>query len=384
MSKNKLLIVILMLTVMLTGCYPSGELEQSDKSAANDSTSADSSDSGEVSEPAAFTIPNDLKNIKFTFELGDNYPSEVPVIKAKERIFDVEEIKAMFIDGKAVIDQRLDEDSGYFVTSDGESLSFRKGGVDYYAANLSDDAEKKEIYDIQATAARNLRFFYLDYQYLDSELEGFSRAEALERADKLVKTLDIKFLGEPSIYAFTAEDVENVFRGKYTDKDGNDIMAHLSKEDEFYLIRYYGEYSGITMPGEIGRVFEDTSAENTQVDVVLTKDSLVQLKCNNVFDSIEAVDTTQIKCGVDAAISKAHDYYSAKDSVMNYQLEYDSIGISYVTFERDRIAGECIFKPLWHMSGAQYYTTNGISRHTFTDKFIDPVTGYVYDGGNDV
>ena len=376
MSK-KLFIVILMLTVMLTGCYPSGEVQQS----STPTSSGSASDSSDSSEPVSFTVPNDLKNVKFTFELGDNYPSEVPIIKAKYRIFDAEKIKAMFINGKTIIDERLNEGSGYFVTSDGQSLSFRKGGVSYYAANLSDDAEKKEIYDIQSSAARNLRFFYLDYQYLDSELEGFSRAEALERAGELVKMLDIKFLGDPSIYAFTAEDVENVFHGMYMDKDGNEVIAHLSKEDEFYLVRYYGEYSGITMPGEIGRIFEDTSAENTQVDVILTKDSLVQFVCDNVFDSIEAIDTTQIKCGIDAAISKAHDYYSAKDSAMNYQLEYDSIGISYVTYERDRIEGECTFKPLWHLSGAQYYTTNGISGHTFTDKFIDPVTGYVYDTG---
>lgn len=381
---TKVMVISLLLS-LLTGCFPSGELEQSSPSSVNNINSnaaSEGSDNSAVSEPVAFTVPNDLKNVKFNFEPNGDYPSEVPVIKAKYRIFDIEKIKAMFIDDKTIVDQRIDEYSGYYVTSAGESLSFNKGKVSYLSGNLSDDAHKKEIWDIQSSAARNLRFFYKDYQHLDSELEGFSRAEALERADKLVKELDIKFLGEPSVYAFTAEDVENVFQGANMDKDGNDVMVHLSKEDEFYLVRYYGEYNGITMPGEIGRVLDDQFAENTQVDVVMTKDCLVKLECDNVFDSIEAIDTTQIKCGIDAAISKAHDYYSFKDRTMDYQLEYDSIGISYVTYERDTGTSECKFKPLWHLSGTQYYTNpNGSSGHTFTDKFVDPATGLVYDAG---
>ena len=377
MSKNKFPIIILMLTVMLTGCYPSGGSEQPDKPAANNSTAADSPDSGEVSEPAEFTMPNDLKNVKFSFELGDSYPTEAPVIKTKLRGFDVEEMKAMFIDGKTVIRETSNDDLNVFHTSDGESLVVDKGRVDYRVDHLFDDEEKHNIYDIQSTAANNLRFFYIDYQYLDSELEGFPRSEALERAEELVKKLDIKFLGEPNIYAFTSEDIINVFGKTSFDIEGNELNNNLPKEDEFYLVRYFTEYSGIRIAEEKARVFEDVSTADPQVDIILTKDSLVRFSCDDVFDNIEAVDTTQIKYSAEDIMANIYDHYRIKDSVMPVQLEYDSLDILYVTYEGDYGAGEYTLKPMWHLLGTMYNE----SRHSDTDKFADPVTGYVYDTG---
>lgn len=368
--------LVLALAFALTGCFPTGELETSS------ATSVSKADSGVLSEPAAFTVPNDLKNVKFNFGLNENYPSEVPVIKAKMRNFDVEALKARFIDGKDIIKETPNDHGGAFHTSDGITLYANQGRFSYTVEHLFGDAEKREVYSAQSNAASNLRYFFTDYHQLDSELEGFSRAEALERANELVEELDIKFLGEPSVYAFTLEELET-YLGKSMrfDKDGSKAEVQLTKEDEFYLVRYYGEYGGITMPGEIERIFEDAFAYNTQVDIILTKDSLVKFTCNHVFDSIEAIDTTQMKCGADTAISKVYEYYRAKDNVMDYRLEYDSFGISYVTYKCDYNAGEVTFKPLWHLAGRQYYNTDGVSGDVYADKFADPVTGMVYDAG---
>ena len=377
MSKKatKALILCALLS-LLTGCYPTGELEHPDKPASNSNTVSDNSESD------TFTMPNDLKNVKFNFELDGNYPTEAPVIKTKLRGFDVEEMKALFIDGKTVTEELLTEDGGNFYTSDGEFLGVRKGRVTYADEHL-DDAEKNNIYDLQLTAVGNLRFFYLQYQNLDSELPGFPRSEALERAEEIVKKLDIGFLGEPKIYAFTSEDIINAFGGKYLDKEGHEQSKDLPKEDEFYLVRYLGEYDGIPMPARVGRIFEDVYQANEQVDILLTKDSLVEIRCDNIFDSIEAIETTQIKCSAETAVSNAYDYYSLKDNTLNYQFEYDSMGISYITYEIDYNAGEYVFKPLWHMSGTRYYEDpNGYVGRKDVDKCIDPVTGYVYDGGD--
>lgn len=295
----------------------------------------------------------------------------------------MEALKARFIDGKTVVKETPNDYGGAFHTADGITLAVNQGHFRYVVDHLfGDDAEKREVYSAQANAAGNLRYFYSEYHQLDSELEGFSRAEALERANSLVEEFDIKYLGEPSVYAFTLEELET-YLGKSIrfDKEGNKTDVHLTKEDEFYLVRYYGEYGGITMPGEIGQVFEDAFTNNTQVDIILTKDNLIKFECENVFDSIEVIDTTQLKCGAETAVSKFHDYYGVKDDVMDYQLDYDSFGISYVTYERDYNAGEVTFKPLWHIAGRQYYTTNGISGDVYADKFVDPVTGMVYNSG---
>ena len=103
MSKKatKALILCALLS-LLTGCYPTGELEQPDKPAANNSTSADGN-----SEPNTFNIPNDLKNVKFNFELDGDHPTELPVIKAKGHWFDAEAMKAMFVDMENIWLQQL-------------------------------------------------------------------------------------------------------------------------------------------------------------------------------------------------------------------------------------------------------------------------------------
>lgn len=378
MSKKFTFIAVLSLLIaLLAGCFPTGELETSSPNSINNANSS------AASEPAAFTVPNDLKNVKFSFEVNGDYPSEVPVIKAKMRSFDMEALKARFIDGKTVVKETPNDYGGAFHTADGITLAVNQGHFRYVVDHLfGDDAEKREVYSAQANAAGNLRYFYSEYHQLDSELEGFSRAEALERANSLVEEFDIKYLGEPSVYAFTLEELET-YLGKSIrfDKEGNKTDEHLTKEDEFYLVRYYGEYGGITMPGEIGQVFEDAFTNNTQVNIILTKDNLIKFECENVFDSIEVIDTTQLKCGAETAVSKFHDYYGVKDDVMDYQLDYDSFGISYVTYERDYNAGEVTFKPLWHIAGRQYYTTDGISGDVYADKFVDPVTGMVYNTG---
>lgn len=376
---------ICLLLSLLTGCYPSGELNSSSEPAVNsteNSTPSDIPDNSNVSQPAAFTMPNDLKNVKFTFELGNNYPSEAPVIKAKKRIFDVEEMKKMFIDGKTVIRETSNDGLNVFQTSDGETLVVDKGRVDYSVDHILDDEEKHNIYDIQSTAVTNLRFFYLQYPHIDRELQGFPRSEAIERAEELLKKLEIKYLGEPKIYTFTSEDVINAFGETSLDIEGNEVNNYLPKEDEFYLVRYLGEYNGIPMPSEVGPI-EDEFQYNEQVDIILTKDSLVSIECKNIFDSIETVDTTKVKCSAETAVSNTYDYYRIKDPTLKYQFEYESMGISYITYEIDRNMGECVFKPLWHMSGTRHYEDpDGYVGRKDIDKCIDPVTGYVYDGGD--
>ena len=370
-------LILCALMSLLTGCYPTGELEQPDKPAANNSTTADG---GEISEPAEFTMPNDLKNVKFNFELGDDYPSEVPVIKAKLRSFDVEKLKAMFIDGKTVTEETSHEFGGRFTTSDGASLSFGKGRFCYAVDHYYDDEEKHNIYDLQITHAGNLRVFYQYYQYLDSELEGFPRSEALKRAEELVKKTDLRFFCKPEIYAFTAEDVENVLP-VIVDKEGHETEVHLPKEDEFYLVKYNIEYNGIPIASGHERIFEDATTASPTLEIIMTKDSLVDFSCYNVFDSIEVVDITQIKCGAESAMSNVYDHYKIKDSqITEYKLEYNSFDIEYATYESDYSSGEFVFKPMWHLSGTQILTPNG-RHYNHVDKFADPVTGYVYEGG---
>lgn len=77
--------------------------------------------------------------------------------------------------------------------------------------------------------------------------------------------------------------------------------------------------------------------------------------------------------------AKFRDHYAVKDAVLNYTLDYDKIGLAYVTIENDFAAGEVTFKPIWQMSGTQFIPLNGDTGHTPADKLLDPETGLMYN-----
>ena len=387
MSKNKLLIVILMLTTMLTGCFPSGELNRSSEPAAstsNNTGTSDSSDSGSASEPAAFTVPNDLEHVSFEVELPDGYPTELPVIKAKEHIFDEEEkqkIIPIFFGEKEV---RTGKYNDYYADG-GAHMFFRDTSftyeVDYFYEN---DEEKQLIYTIRRTASYDAESLYMRYPNINSELPGFPRSEAKKRADELVEKLGIKYLREPTVYTFTSEDVNVKLQGQITTggKEGGDpIDVSLPKEDQFYLIRYILEYDGIPIPRYISNsIFGDVYHTAPYTDIILTKDELVYCDCYGIFDELEVTDTASINCGSETVLSKMYDYYSFKDERMEYRLEYYSLDFAYVTYESDYNTKEFVYKPLWHAMGHYVSLVDGTRRHN--DKFIDPATGLVFDAGD--
>lgn len=113
----------------------------------------------------------------------------------------------------------------------------------------------------------------------------------------------------------------------------------------------------------------------TGVDILIGKDGLIEFSCDSVFDGVEVVEQTQIKCDLESAVTKFYEHYSVNDSVLDYTLEYDKIGLAYNTTESDFNTGEIVFKPLWQMSGTRYLTTG----HTTADKLLDPETGLIYN-----
>ena len=380
MSKNKLLIIILMLTVMLTGCFPSGELEQSSE-AVTDPVIDITSGNSENSETPQTVLPK-LENVKINIPLSDNYPAEAPIIKATQHTFDVEDLKAMFLDGKTVIKEDPLEWGGNFFTADGARLSARKNYFTFAIDHMYDgETEKRDIFQLQSSAANNVRELKKQFHHIDSELEGFPRSEALERANELVEKLDLKYLGEPEVFALTSEDVNSVQGALFSKEDGGSVELSLSKEDEFYLVRYLTDYSDIPIPIVNDTIVENEYQVTSMVDIILTKDNLVSVVCRDVFDNIEVVGSSQIKCGAENVLSKLHEYYSIKDATMEYQLNFYDLGLAYITYESDQASGEFSYKPLWYATGDKNMIATP-DKITFTDKFIDPVTGLVFDAGN--
>ena len=383
---NKIIkaLVLCILISLLTGCFPSGEPKRSstpETSTANNTGTPDNSNGGGVSEPAAFAVPNDLEHVKLDIKPPENYPTELPVIRAKTATFDAEKVRSIFLDGKNIIEENGDR----CYTDDGMSFIVRDHQIDYWAEHRYDnDDEKQLVYVIQSTAAYDADSYYMRYPNINSELEGFPRSEAKQRADELIEKLGIKYLGEPTIYAFTSEDVNVNLQGRIItgkDKPDSTVDVSLPKDAQFYLIKYLSAYNGIPIPGYIAdSVFGNVYQTAPFVNIILTKDELVEFSCYRVFDELEVTDTIRVNCAPDTVLSKLYDHYSIRDEKMEYRLEYYGLDFVYVTYEENYNTGEFVYKPLWCATGHYVSLEDGKRRHD--NKFIDPATGLVFDAGD--
>lgn len=365
-KKIKTTIVLSLLLSCLTGCFPSGELDVPSGSAVN---SASGNTEESTNNSSAET--KELKNLKIAIKPADNYPAEVPVIKAKRRTFNTEEIKALFLGGKTITEERnSNTGSTTFFTDDGASLNIRQDGITFIPDDhlFDGENEKRNKSRMQQTAANNIKECYHEFPNVESELDGFPRSEARSRADEFIEKLNIKYLGEPRIYTFTAEDCHSF--------DENIV---LSKEDEFYLVRYLTTYNDIPMPQESNEIFDEVFNNWSNVDVILTKDKLVKFDCFSVFDDIEAVGTSQIKCSAETALSKLYDYYDMQVDLKN-RYEYDEMNFVYITSNADFDTGEFIYSPLLCVSGKCFYDVEPETGYPY-NRYIDPVTGMVFNLG---
>lgn len=376
-KKLKITAAICLLTFCLTGCFPTGKLNESSTPSAPalNSESTDISNGSEsgsnISSSAPKRFEKEIENyLKMEITLPDGYPKELPVIKATNCEFDAETAKALFIDGKTIYRDDSREGRTDLHTTDGAALYLNTGDITFEAdAHLFDgENEKRSTFMMQWTAAQHVATWPTVFTHAGDELEGFPRSEALERANELVKKLDIKYLGEPQIYAITAEDSHSF---------DNDIV--LAKEDECYLVRYLTTYNGISIPVGAGEVFDGVGNETSKLDIVLKKDKLLIFQGRNIYGSIEEIGTAQISCSADTALSRLYDYFDMQVDRKN-RFECDGIGFAYVTSAMDYDAGEFTYRPVWRVSGIRFSSSNKYSTDIGLThyNFIDPASGTVF------
>lgn len=369
MKKSIKAAVSFLLICSLTGCFPTGELNESGNSKINSEITGNSN--GNENDPNILSsIPTEIENLKIDVSLPDNYPAELPIIKATLREFDAEAVKTLFIDGKAIYEDNSRNGKIILETTDGASLFIGKGDITFISDShlLDGENDKRAKSKMQQTAAEHVVTHYFNFPHAGDELEDFPRSEARERADELVKKLDIKYLGEPQIYAVTAEDSHNF-----------DAEIILTKEEECYLIKYLTTYDDISIPEDNNEVFADRSNHVSVVNVILTKDKLVKFLCHNIYGSIEETGTIQIKCSAETALSKLYDYYDMQVDIKN-RYEYDKIGFEYITSDTDFETGEFIYSPLLCVSGRCFYEVEPDTGYSYS-RYIDPVTGTVFNSG---
>ncbi len=169
------------IAVMLFGCFPTGK----------------------VSVPES--VPDNVEGLTISISYPEQTPESASEITLKMREWDNGKlIKAFLEDGTITYENSFDtvRESRCYVykTDDNKYLRFENGRLIYEAQGGSD---KNSLYNYYTAN-------YMPDLFPDDALDGFSREEALEKAYAVIDKADIKNLGEPEIYAVTAEQANKL------------------------------------------------------------------------------------------------------------------------------------------------------------------------------
>lgn len=370
---SKFLALMTVLTVLLTGCYPTGEKElPSYHNISSNAQEDPSSGDPVITQPFVGIVSEKAGDAEFNYEISQNLPVQLPKIKLKTKLFDEELVKKVLLCDKT-INPDADRPDWVIETTDGSLLvfnygfSFSDGRVDDNRSNF-------------ATIANH----YNEYCYSSSEqLKSFSSGEAVERVNKLLGELGIENYGEPCIIPVSSE-VGNAYlkeRGiATTNKDqSRDDYDLWTEEDGIYILKYRLNLNGTDVcSGNLKTPGSTKTIQGADITAYVTKDLVFYLEVGSWYDVVSLnEETTDLKFSAGYASNALIDHYS-KISSLKYPVSFTECKSEYVP------AGytdnnELFFTPAWCFMG---YELKGVNNDMFTDcaEYYYAETGIRYMG----
>lgn len=353
------------LSLLLTGCYPTGEF-QSNSGTASQNNSA-------------------FQNEKFSIsaDLPTDIPKSLPIVKVDFKKFDNKKMIDLLLNGETIIEMKEDEQTfSRYVTDKSRLIINNSAGI--LSFDVQDEKSRSQSYYLSWMLASK----YIPKEFPNSmrELDDFPVSEALSRAKELTNAMDLKNLGEPEIYSVNADDVNGFIisenNKQNSDKSGSDISnlidtnfegmdSNLSSEDSFYYITFPSEINGIEISDGEREWNGESFHHNSNVSIVITKNRVVSFECFFLYEKAEIVDNFQINVDANNAAAKLSEYHNLKKSEDYY--EFNQCNIRYITSEYEYEKGYILYKPVWQFSGWCDDKTSGYSRKT--SEFVDMKTG---------
>lgn len=322
------LFVLIAGVFVLSGCFPTGEKQQTESSA------------GLYKSGEKFEYSKDKLTAEFTI------PEKLPQatrIGIKTKTVDREEVIKLFFGDRAYT--QGPEDQGMldiYNTDDGAfHLNFLGGGIRFY-----DETVCTFEYPVHYGSLVNY-CVPREWDYnapSDDKLEDFPRETALNRAEELFKKLGIGNLGEPDIYPMSVDAIKRVVEEEDTYYD----IQKLSQEHECYVLRYPQFFDGIEvsdLPAAIGSTWYNDS----KITLVLTREEIVFFTAEILLESdFEVLSREPVKYDLVYALDEFQRFHNAA-YLDGETLIYDFKPVYYP--DRFNESGALEFIPMWEFDG---------------------------------
>lgn len=351
-------VIIASLTILLTGCYPTGRAPIGNSDIGNSVI-----DNSEQSADSQSSPPIQISD-KFILDLNtpENIPDEYPAIKLTLKTWDKEEIERLFLSDKGIeneeeYDEKFfpGEKFFYWKTTDDIVISISPGSFLYDDYSELDGKYKYgSVYGFTKDDCNLIDDCYA----MNGELAAFSSADADKRAREMINKLGITNLGEARVISVRADFANMVlsYVKDSADKYGDEFeAAPWTENEEIYILRYPQVFENTAL-AMFGTTYEYTDAnsgfavKDPGVIAVVSKDKIISLNILTAFsEEHEIVEKISVNCNTDKAFDIFKEYLS--NLVPMSTTKYYSCKPVYIPYRGTSDNMSLDFKPAWEFAG---------------------------------
>lgn len=358
--------IIVLLAMLLTGCYPTGQAPIDNS---GQSTDLDNSAQSTDFQSSPIQISD-----KFILDLSmpDNIPDEFPTIKLTLKTWDKEEIERLFLADKEITELNErdepfypDEKMYFWKTEDGLDIIIQPGRFSYEdTAETGGEYQYGSVYGFVANDCALIDDCYAT----NGELAAFSSADADKRAREMINKLGITNLGKPRVISVRAEFANLVlpYVKDTLDKQGTEFEATpWTENEEIYILRYPQVFENTEL-AMVGTAYYYTDAEASSgfaikdpgAIAVVSKDKIISLNISTIFsENYEVVENITVNCNANKSVDKFKEYLS--NLVPTSTTKYYRCQPVYIAYSGTSDNMTVNFKPAWEFAGYSSHEDDG-------------------------
>ncbi|HLU21047.1 MAG TPA: hypothetical protein VKZ77_01025 [Bacillaceae bacterium] len=382
MKKSKLFLCFAIL-ILLSGCFPTGP--RKDSSGTVNLNNDNDSDHSEVIPSFVDLELDENLLVNANVNAPNNEKIIISSITLKE--FEEDKLERTFFENKKVVE--MHKDSNYLFPeydyksitfSDASSLFVDLGTFRFYDSDFYKEREYENVISGSTFFIRS----DLKEVYKQESLDEINKDDAIELVRSTIQDLGIRDLGNPKIIALDLETLKSEWED-YEGKHG-EHPRKWEKADEAYVITFpvLSDKLNITSKGYFSAT-NNIPVIGSRVMGVVTKDGLIYLTANGIYDIGEKVKNDITPISLETALESVKNKY--KDVIVTDPIVISNIALEYMPIVSNVGGIKYELIPAWVFTATQEQTFNDI-KGKFTSSteftiFINAETGQEIRSGGE-
>ncbi len=364
-------VLILLISALLTGCFPSAESKPNLSS--SDTSETESSEA--VSNDSVNEFPDRIEdseieklsiNAKVIVPEAFRIDQTVSIASAIPKIWDKERIVSEFSDGRQLAEEFSAENTGpddlvyVYTYDDDSSLTFHLGKV-YYSTQASREYDYSYYFDYYSCYKDENAF---EEMFGTEAISGIEKSDAEDAANRVISMFGLEdAFGDPKIYSMDSACINRIQEKEdVRDKHGEEVAKWDSQQDAYLLI-YPVLYQSIPSPCISSATGENEILTSSKAYFVYGRNGLIEFVLFGVFDVVNTIQEACVCSPLDA-IQKCKS--SFENIIMDHQIELSSVKLTYIIRQELESVGAWRIEPVWLIDGVSQETNRKNGNDTAT------------------